>query len=207
MGGDTVATPGPMMFSLTAIGTVPTGQMIRRSGARVGDEVWVTGTIGDAGLGLKVLDGALEAGSEDAFLADRYLLPRPRVTTGGALRGLASACVDISDGLVADASHLAGASGVALEIEAPLVPLSPAATALVAGGAASLEALFTAGDDFELCFTAAPGVRDLLIDMSRGGEVALTRIGRVVQGDGISLLSDKGEKMSMNASGYNHFAS
>ncbi|MFY8106105.1 MAG: thiamine-phosphate kinase, partial [Elstera sp.] len=156
-GGDTVKTPGPLSFSVTVFGSVPTGQAIRRNGARVGDLVAVTGTIGDALLGLRWLRGveAWVLSAEDtAFLTQRYWRPSPRLSTMVALRGSASAALDISDGLIADLGHIANASGVGIALEAARVPLSPAARRAVTG--ISLADLLTGGDDYEIALTISP---------------------------------------------------
>jgi thiamine-monophosphate kinase len=117
LGGDTVSTPGPLTLSLTAIGELPRGTALLRAGARAGDDVWVSGTLGDAALGLKVLQGALPAAEPArAFLIERYRLPQPRLALGEALRGIASAAIDISDGLVADLGHILEVSGVGAEL-------------------------------------------------------------------------------------------
>ena len=147
LGGDTVSTAGPVSLSLTILGTVAPGQALRRGGARPGDELWVSGTIGDGALGLRAARGEIE----DAYLVDRYRLPQPRLALGRALRGVASACIDVSDGLVQDGGHLCRASGCGAVLEAALVPLSPSARH------APLRQLLTGGDDYELLFAIPPG--------------------------------------------------
>ena len=151
LGGDTVSTPGPLTLSLTAIGEVPTGSALLRSGAGPGDDVWVSGTLGDAALGLKVLQGALDV-TEPArtFLIERYRLPQPRLALGQALRGIASAAIDVSDGLVADLGHILETSGVGAALHADALPLSEAARDLPGARDAAL----AGGDDYELLFTA-----------------------------------------------------
>lgn len=198
-GGDTVSTPGPLMLSLTALGRVERGRELRRSGARAGDAVYVSGSVGDAALGLKYLRDRLAVSAEHRkTLIDRYRLPEPRVALGPALIGIATACQDISDGLAADLGHIARRSGVGMEIEADSVPVSAAARAAIAAGD-GLETLpFTGGDDYELVFTCPAGAE--LPDVG----VPLTRIGRVVSGAGARFLSEGGE-ISLKQAGWRHF--
>jgi len=132
LGGDSVSTPGPVSVSVTAFGLAAAERVLRRSGATPGDSVWVSGTIGDAALGLDVVQGRITGGFDD--LADRYRLPRPRIALGRGLVGLATAAMDVSDGLVQDAGHLAARSGVAIDVDAPAVPLSASAVTLVGHG-------------------------------------------------------------------------
>ncbi|PJK28692.1 thiamine-phosphate kinase [Minwuia thermotolerans] len=198
-GGDTVSTPGPVTLSLTALGRVERGRELRRNGARAGDAVYVSGSVGDAALGLKCLQEelAVSAGYRKT-LVDRYRLPEARVRLGPALIGSATACQDVSDGLAADLGHIARRSGAGMEIEADLVPISQAARAAIAAGS-GLETLpFTGGDDYELVFTAP--VDAVLPDVG----VPLTRIGRVVAGDGVRFMSRGGE-ISLRQAGWRHF--
>jgi thiamine-monophosphate kinase len=156
LGGDTVSTPGPFTASLTAMGWVPAGGMVRRTGARAGDMLMVSGTIGDGALGLAAVRG--EIADNGGFLASRYRLPTPRIDLQGALREHATAAADVSDGLVADARHVAGASGVGLMLDLERLPLSPAAQAWLAAQPdrrGALLALATGGDDYEVVCTMA----------------------------------------------------
>lgn len=207
LGGDTVATPGPATFSLTAFGHVPRGGIIRRAGARPGDILYVSGTIGDALLGLRVLRGGLTFTDEKQreYAVSRYRLPQPRCALGVALRELASACLDISDGLVADAGHMAEASGVACVIEAEAVPLSPAGYAALREGSVAPADLLTAGDDYELLCAVKPENAARLENAAALTGTDLTRIGRVEQGEGVSLLDEAGEAVPLAQSGYEHF--
>ena len=156
MGGDTTATPGPLTLSVTAFGTVATGQELRRSTARAGDLVAVSGTIGDAALGLAVIRGRLPAGEGTDALVDRQHLPQPRVALGQRLVGLATACMDVSDGLAGDLGHICEASGLGAVIEAARVPLSPPARTILARDPQWLTTMLTGGEDFELLFTLPP---------------------------------------------------
>lgn len=205
-GGDTVGTPGPQMFSLTAIGTVPKGQTILRAGAIPGDDVFVTGTIGDAGLGLRFLTGT-SVGDQGyrQILIDRYQLPCPRVSFGQGLRGIANAAVDISDGLVADAGHLAKVGGVALDIQLDAVPLSDAAKAVTASESIDVTELITCGDDYELLFTADPARRDEIDELGKEHRVPVSRIGSVLAGDGVRILATDGSEIQIESKGYTHF--
>ena len=207
VGGDTVATPGPLTLNVVAFGEVAHGRMLRRAGAKVGDDVWVTGTIGDAALGLRLLKGEdLGIGEKRArTLIGRFRTPEPRLRLGQALVGLAHACLDISDGLVADLRHIAQTSRVGFEIEAAAVPLSPTARAVVANGHGSLSDLLTGGDDYELAFTAPQSARRRLAVLAGATKFAVTRIGSAVKGNGVSVLDPQGRTMSFPRPGYAHF--
>jgi thiamine-monophosphate kinase len=199
MGGDTVATPGPTTLSVTALGIVPQGKALRRNGAKVGDKLFVSGTIGDGALGLKVLRGTLldlGAAQRDA-LADRYQVPRPRMTLGAALIGGAHAAMDVSDGLVADAGHIAAASHCGLIIHADRVPLSAAAQEALAGDLDLLPLILTGGDDYELLFTAPA------LQPEWPGEV--TEIGEIVVGEGVYVLDRDGNEIVLAQRGFQHF--
>ncbi|MBF0373632.1 MAG: thiamine-phosphate kinase [Alphaproteobacteria bacterium] len=207
LGGDTVVTPGPFTLSLTAIGRLGPAGPLRRAGAKPGDGVWVSGSLGDAALGLCVLrDGlALADPAHAAFLADRYHLPRPRVALGRRLGGLASAGMDISDGLVADLGHICSVSGVGAEIEAARVPLSEAARAGIALHARGIALALAGGDDYELLFTVPAGAEPALSGLSAELGLALTRIGRIVDGAGVRVLKAGGGEMTLPDGGWNHF--
>jgi len=205
LGGDSVATAGPAVLSLTAIGEVATGTEIRRNGARPGDRVWVSGTIGDAGLGLAVLQGAYPrlALEHRAYLAERYRLPSPRVALGPSLRGVAHAMLDVSDGLLADLGHICDASGVAAIVEAAALPLSAAAMATGAG--AQRERLATAGDDYELLFTAAAQSTESINRLSVSLALPISAIGTILDGQGIRLVDENGLEIPVPQAGYRHF--
>lgn len=206
IGGDTVATPGPLTLSLTALGLAEPGRELLRSGARVGDELWVSGSLGDAALGLMVLQGHLTVADADAdFLAERYRLPRPRCSLGPRLIGLATAAMDVSDGLGGDLGHICRASGVAIEVEVESLPLSPAARRAVDRDAALLAKCVSGGDDYEIVFTAPPGAAAALKAVSDELGVALTRIGRVVPGAAVTLMDGQGAPLPWTPQGYRHF--
>jgi thiamine-monophosphate kinase len=208
IGGDTDSTPGPVTIAVMAFGDVPTGRMLRRAGARPGDRVFVTGTIGDAALGLKVLRGELaHPGTEAAnFLVDRYRLPQPRVTLGPRLIGLASATIDISDGLLADLRHICETSELAAVVESSRVPLSAAARAALA--TERVTTALTGGDDYEILFTAPPAALNELILLSQALDVPITAIGRMEPpslGTQVTVLDESGEPVAFDRGGWTHF--
>jgi len=207
LGGDSVATPGPASFSMTAIGTIAAGTALRRSGAAIGDEIYVSGTIGDAALGLKVLQGALAgltAAERDA-LAGRYRLPQPRLALGAALHGFAHALIDVSDGLVADLGHICETSGVAAAIEAERVPLSSAARQALSADPSLLPLVLTGGDDYELLFAAPPAAAEPLAALSGALGLPVTRIGRIGAGSGVLVRDGAGREIELASAGFQHF--
>jgi thiamine-monophosphate kinase len=202
LGGDTTATPGPVALSLTAIGTVPTGAALLRSGALPGDDIWVSGTLGDAALGLRVVQGSLDPGAAaTVFLADRCRRPQPRLALGVALRGLAHACIDVSDGLAADLGHILETSNVGALLWADLVPLSPAAM----DQEGAREAALCGGDDYELLFTAAAARRSAIERLGRGLALPLTRIGRIEAMPELRILDATGNPVTLPRPGWTHF--
>jgi thiamine-monophosphate kinase len=207
VGGDTTATPGPLTVSIVALGEVGRGIMLTRGGAKSGDDVWVTGTIGDAFLGLKVLQGKMDelSAAQQRAVVGRYRLPDPRVTVGQGLVGLAHACVDVSDGLAADLGHVAKVSGVAVRIQGHEVPLSAAAKAALRSGGVQLADLVSGGDDYELAFAAPPSVRSRIEALAGATRVPITRIGEVTAGKGVTLLSADGAPMPLARAGFTHF--
>ncbi|MDP3416914.1 thiamine-phosphate kinase [Falsiroseomonas sp.] len=202
LGGDTVATDGPATFSLTILGHVASGAALRRVGARPGDEVWVSGSIGDGALGLLALTGRLPA---DPHLAARYRLPQPRVPLGLRLVGLARAAMDVSDGLVQDLGHLARAAGCGAVIEAAAVPLSAPARAALAADPALLRRILTGGDDYELVFAAAPADSARVRAAAAEAGVVVTRIGVFEAGQGVRVRDPAGQDVKLPASGWSHF--
>jgi thiamine-monophosphate kinase len=202
LGGDTVSTPGPLALSLTALGHVPRGTALRRCGARPGDDVWVSGTLGDAAQGLKVLQGELEAApAARAHLTGRYRLPQPRLALGQALRGVASAALDVSDGLLADLDHILETSGVGAAVRADTLPLSAAARDLPG----AREAALAGGDDYELLFTAAPARRARIGALARELALPLTRIGTIDSDPGLRVLDAAGRAIPIERAGWQHF--
>lgn len=205
-GGDTTATPGPLTIAITAFGHVPEGKMLRRSGARPGDLVFVSGTIGNAGAGLACLKG--QGGSLDAadreYLIHRFRLPEPRVALGQALLGIAAASLDVSDGLIADLGHIAATSAVRVVIEAAKVPLSQPLQALW-GGAKAVVRAATAGDDYELAFAAPVESRDSIERAATAAGVAVAEIGRCEAGQRVALVDRNGREIAVSRPGYVHF--
>ncbi|MDA1089395.1 MAG: thiamine-phosphate kinase [Proteobacteria bacterium] len=212
VGGDTVATKGPLTLTLTAIGTVADGQALRRNGAQSGDDVYVSGSIGDAALGLKVLKGELTGlpASLAEHLLARYHRPQPRVRLGARLFGIASAAIDISDGLVADLGHIARASGGGALLYVDRVPYSAAALAAIALDPALVEAAIIGGDDYELLFTAPASLAGRIEDLSLEIDLALTRIGSINNGnvdnaEPVRVADGNGGELSIKTGGYRHF--
>jgi thiamine-monophosphate kinase len=212
LGGDTVSTPGPQMISITAFGRVPAGRMVGRTGARPGDRVLVTGTIGDAALGLDILkDG--EAGralaSDPAareFLIGRYRVPQPRNVLAQTVREHASAAMDVSDGLAGDLAKLCAASGVSAAIDAASVPLSAPAAGLIARGTVGIELLLAGGDDYEvLCTVPEARCAAFMQEAGRAG-VAVSSIGAVIAGsEPPRFLDAQGREIVLRRASYSHF--
>jgi thiamine-monophosphate kinase len=207
LGGDSVATPGPPTLSLTAIGEVVAGTEIRRSGARPGDDVWVSGTIGDAYLGLGVLRGGYPQlqSRHRAQLVRRFQLPEPRVALGPELCGLAHAMIDVSDGLLADLGHICETSRTAAVVDLEALPMSAAARATAVLEPGITPRLAAGGDDYELVFTAAPEAAEAVRGLGFRLGVALTRIGRIEPGQGVRLLDRAGCEVAVDIAGYRHF--
>jgi thiamine-monophosphate kinase len=209
LGGDTVRARGALTLSVTAIGQVPAGRMVRRTTARDGDVICVTGTIGDAALGLGLRSSPAWAGGllseEAAFLADRYLHPQPRHRLAAPLRTHARAAMDVSDGLAGDLAKMMRASGVTAVVETDRVPLSPAARAAIRADPGLLDLALTGGDDYEiLCTLPEKSLDTLLKEADRVG-VALSVIGRVVAGDGLPVFRRQDSERRFDAGSYSHF--
>ncbi len=212
LGGDTVSTPGPLMISITAFGRLPPGTMVRRSGAKAGDRIFVTGTIGDAALGLDVLRGGKVAAglAGDAVFRDaligRYRVPEPRNALATTIRGHASAAMDVSDGLAGDLAKLCAASGVSARIQVDAVPLSPATQAALARGAASLETVLAGGDDYEVLCTVAENRLAAFQAGATAAAVAIAEIGVVVEGQTVPTFVDgQGRVITLSRLSYSHF--
>lgn len=198
LGGDTTATPGPLVLSLTILGHVRPGGALRRGGARDGDDIWVTGTIGDGALGLRVLRGELADAS--GVLARRYRLPEPRLGLG--LGGIASAAMDVSDGLVQDLGHLARESGLGAWLDAASVPLSDAARR---AGPGWLPTCLTGGDDYELLLAVPPDHEAALRRAAARGGVPVTRIGRFDRAlKGVEVRDGAGGTLALDRPGWSH---
>ncbi|MBR0829517.1 thiamine-phosphate kinase [Bradyrhizobium manausense] len=208
LGGDTVSTPGPQMISITAFGRVPAGRMVGRVGAKPGDRIMVTGTIGDAALGLDIRRGgavaAALAGDRVAQdeLIGRYHVPRPRNALAKAVRAHANAAMDVSDGLAGDLAKLCAASGVSAVIEAARIPISPAA----ARAAVAIEKLVAGGDDYEiLCTVPQDHIAALIEEAARVG-VPIAEIGTVTAGrEQPRLIDAQGADIVLSRLSYSHF--
>jgi len=207
LGGDTVCTPGPASFSATLLGWAPKGQAVARSGARPGDAVYVTGSIGDGWLGLQAAQGRLSLESERvAALAEHYRRPVPRLAFGEAIRGLPTAAVDISDGLIADLGHVVAASGVGIILDLETTPVSAAGRAWLdtrIDPQAALEGLVTGGDDYEIALTVHPLNETKLKKEADRLHLRLTRIGEVVAGRGVAVHY-AGQSVTIARAGWTH---
>lgn len=199
VGGDT--TRGPLSIAVTAMGHIEAGHALRRDGARVGDDVWVTGTLGDAAAALQSL---FSGAAVERSLRARLDRPTPRVEVGRALVGLASACVDLSDGLLADLGHLCARSGIGAEVDLALLPVSRALARFKPEVRWAWQA--SGGDDYELCFTASPQRVEQVQQALDFAGVAGTRIGRIVAGQGVQALAADGAPWRAPRDGYDHFA-
>jgi thiamine-monophosphate kinase len=212
LGGDTVSTPGPVMVSIAAFGRVTAGKMVHRSGAKPGDRLVVTGTIGDAMLGLAILKGgpAAAALADNAAASDmlvgRYRVPLPRNAIAHAIREHANAAMDVSDGLAGDLAKLCAASGVTAVIDAPSVPLSGPAAALLASGVVGIKALVSGGDDYEILCTIPENRFDAFSKAAGMAGVTVTAIGTVIAGTSApKFLDAQGREIQMSRLSYSHF--
>jgi thiamine-monophosphate kinase len=228
VGGDT--TRGPLNLCVTIMGEVPQGAALRRSGAQIGDDVWVSGVLGDAALALAHLKGELRLPDDDFSVCARKLhQPEPRVALGLALRGIAGSAIDVSDGLLADLGHILESSGVGAELDFAALPVSSALRALspspspasrrgergrAGEGIQSLvqHCALAGGDDYELCFTAPVSRREAIQQISRKLDLPLTRIGTIVPktsdilGSGCTVHTEDGRAITLGETGYDHFA-
>ncbi len=212
LGGDTVSTPGPLMISITAFGRVPEGKMVHRSGAKPGDRVVVTGTIGDAALGLDILRGGAVATvlAEDVaareMLVGRYRVPQPRNVLAKTVRDHAHAAMDVSDGLAGDLAKLCAASGVSAVIDAQSIPLSAAAATLLARGTVGIEAIVSGGDDYEILCAVPQDRFDAFVEQARLAGVAVTSIGTFIAGiSAPKFLDADGSEIALKRLSFSHF--
>ena len=194
-------TRGPMSLTITVMGLTPAGQAIKRSGASVGDDVYVTGYPGEAGAGLLLFD---KTGERLNSLLDAYQSPQPRIEVGVGLRMLASAAIDVSDGLLADLAHLLDSSDVGAEINVEKIPISAEMLEFTSRDKA-LSLALTAGDDYELCFCACPSNQGEVKKLGKSAGVIITRIGCIVGKQGIRLLGDSVNNLDLAKKGYQHF--
>jgi thiamine-monophosphate kinase len=203
VGGDTTA--GPLAISITVFGQVPPGQALLRSGARPGDDLWASGLLGDARLALEVFRGTVSLPGDGFEQARRAMeTPTPRVALGLALRGVASAAIDLSDGLVGDLGHVLARSGVGATVDADTLPRS----ALLAAQprALQLECVVAGGDDYELLFTAPPARRDAVLEAGQRAGVDVSRCGRIEAEPGLRLVDGDGRPLAARFRAFDHFA-
>ena len=205
VGGDT--TRGPLTLCLTLIGEVPAGRALRRSGARVGDELWVSGALGSAALGVALRGGRIDLppalAAEAGMALDR---PQPRLALGRGLIGLASAAIDVSDGLIADLGHVLEASGVGARVGLERVPRGPAlARALELDRDLALECLLAGGDDYELLFAAPPSAHGEIERLGASLGLRMAHIGEVAAGSGLEVLDPTGRRIALARGGFDHF--
>jgi thiamine-monophosphate kinase len=209
LGGDSSGTPGPATLTLALLGKVARGKAVLRSTAQEGDQIFVSGTLGDSALGLAVRKGALGqalTNAERDYLVDRYRLPRPRVALGPRLVGIAHAMIDISDGLLGDLEHICAASRLRGVVHQPRLPMSPAAQRAIAANPRLNIAVTGGGDDYELLFTAPAEAADAIAQASASVGVPVTAIGAVERGEGIALLDAAGQALKVEQKGYAHFS-
>ncbi len=202
VGGDTTA--GPLNICITVIGQVPAGQALLRSGARAGDDLWVSGTLGDARAALEAFRGTLDLDGEAFTLLRRAMeLPEPRVALGQRLRGVASSAIDVSDGLLGDLGHVLHRSAVGARLDVDALPRSAQLAALPP--ALQLECLLHGGDDYELLFTAAPSGREAVRAAARDAGVPVSCIGRIEPGHGLVVTDGRGQALRVERGGFDHF--
>lgn len=209
LGGDTTKTPGPLSITITAVGAVSHGKMVKRSGAKAGDLVVVTGTIGDSALGLRSIKGdnhLLQLSSDQLeYLKGRYRVPEPRLALAPALLKFAHAAMDVSDGLVGDLAKLAAVSQVSAEIDTAQLPLSNPAYDVIEASQGYLDAILTGGDDYEVLAAVPEDDFRAFAEQAGAAGVPVTAIGRFGSGEGVRVLGPKGEELSFGTGSYSHF--
>lgn len=207
IGGDT--TQGPRNLCVTIIGEVPAGVALRRDGAKADDDVYVSGTLGDASLALAAMQGRTNLSAEDMTSAQMRLeMPEPRIALGGRLREIASAAIDVSDGLTGDLAHILDASHVGAAIDLARIPRKPMLDGKLAGSERNLalQSLLAGGDDYELCFTAEPASRAAIASISRELELNLARIGTITASQGLRIRDEQGADLLEVPRAFDHFA-
>ncbi len=209
LGGDTVSTSGPIIASITALGTVLSSGMVTRHGACVGDDLWVTGNIGDAGLGLLVAQGEVPqlAEKDKIWLSNRFRLPDPPASFGAEIgaSSLVNAAADISDGLIADAGHISNASRVRFRINMASIPLSTASKQAIRQGLWSLDQAVSAGDDYQIVFAAPPAQREAIKKVADANSISVTIIGEAIAGEvGVEVLNADGKPVFLEKAGFQH---
>ena len=203
-GGDTTGTHGPLSLSITVMGVVPKGKAVRRGGAKVGDVLAITGCVGDAYIGLQILRGDLESEHEAHFL-ERYRVPHPRCNLSDLLHAHVHAAADISDGLLADAGHIALASDLKAVIEMERVAFSPQADGLLVGGQVSVLELLAGGDDYELVMAVSADEFSIFQQAAAERGVQVQAVGRFEAGTGLEVLDGRGQKLEIENTGWRHF--
>lgn len=207
LGGDTVRHPDRLTLSITACGYVPLGKTLKRSGAKNGDIICVSGTLGDSAAGLALLQDRLTTNNPQTYaqLADRYTLPQPRITLGNALLSYATACADISDGLIADLGHICEASGLGASIEWEKIPLSSALKAAVPDITLRQTIALSGGDDYELVFTVPTEQCSTMMQELKPLGVTISPIGIMGDGHSVRILDAFGKEITLPRSGFRHF--
>lgn len=211
LGGDTDSTPGLLSISITAFGTVPQGKIVRRAGAKAADAIVVSGSIGDAALGLalrrdkELSKRAKLSTAEEAHLLERYLVPQPRTALATALRAYAHAAMDISDGLAGDLAKLAAVSGVSAKIEAARLPLSPAARKLLDHDPKLIETICTGGDDYEILAAVPREGLSAFQKQAKESGIQLTEIGVIGSGEGVEIKGRDGQPLRFKRPSFSHF--
>lgn len=203
-GGDTVSTTGPITVSVTAIGQTGSTVNLSRSGAKTGDDIYVSGTLGDAAAGLVVLKEKMDP-TKFEYLIKRYHLPEPRIRLGQALSEIATSMMDISDGLLGDISHICRHSKVGAEIETKKIPVSFALGNLLATKADYSSLIWSGGDDYELLFTTSPDNDQVIEKLSEQLAIKLTKIGKITKSQNVILLDDEGTEIKYEKRGFSHF--
>ena len=206
-GGDTDRTPGPITISIATFGSLPEGTMVRRAGAKPGDRIFVSGTIGDAALGVMVRDGKNWKLSEQhrKHLLSRYLLPQPRTALAEAVRTHATAAMDVSDGFVGDFTKLCRVSGVSANIDVARIPASDAAKAVITDDPGMLETALTGGDDYEIICTVPAAKAESFQTAAKAAQVAVTEVGEIKAGKGVRFLGADGQGLTFKRASYSHF--
>ena len=203
VGGDT--THGPLSITVTVLGQLTSGKALRRNGANAGDDVWVSGTLGDAALALRMLRGQIVLAEPQSKIAiSRLERPMPRLMLGLELHGIATSAIDISDGLAADLGHICERSNLGARLELASLPTSSTMKEQVT--AVRIECQLAGGDDYELCFTAAPSSRPKIEDLSIVLGLPLTRVGKMMVGQGVSIVDAQGLNVHLDKFGFDHFA-
>lgn len=203
-GGDTVSTTGPVTVSVTAIGQTENTVCLSRSGAKIGDNIYVSGTLGDAAAGLVVLREKMDQ-EKFEYLIKRYHLPEPRIKLGRALLEIATSMLDISDGLLGDISHICRHSNIGAEIESKKIPVSSALGNLLATKADYSSLTWSGGDDYELLFTTSPSNDHVIKKLSGQLGIKLTKIGKITEGHKVTILDGEGVEIKFNKRGFSHF--